>query len=390
MKAQIVLGLGFGDEGKGNTVDFLASKEPSESVVIRFSGGQQAGHTVVKNGVKHVFSNFGSGTLRNVPTYFTEHCTIYPNTIWKEAQVILQNFKLFPVIGVHPFAKVTTPYDVAYNRLLENRRENKHGSCGLGIGTTMKRHFETGYKLHVVDLLNPSIMLEKLAAIRKYYEELVKETGLTEYQALLEPEEKTFFTSVLDVTNDLLSVASYDVLLTKNNLIFEGSQGILLDMDHGIFPHVTYAYTTSRNAMEICNKLEVPMEDREIYYITRCYQTRHGNGWMSNERNLNLINNEEETNTENVWQGKFRMGEVDYNLLSYAVGVDHLYSPYCTRNLVVTCLDQRPDFTFKPGNIVIGCFNHGSSPSKFRKVYFSYSPESKDFIQQISTPLLTV
>ncbi len=76
-KAQIVIGLGFGDEGKGITTDFLARQNP-QSVVIRFSGGQQAAHTVMIEDRKHVHSSFASGALRGLPSYFTEHCTIHP------------------------------------------------------------------------------------------------------------------------------------------------------------------------------------------------------------------------------------------------------------------------------------------------------------------------
>jgi len=77
-KACIVVGLGYGDEGKGLTTDFLCgqSKFP---LVIRFNGGHQAGHTVVtKDGVRHVFSSFGAGTLRNAPTYWSRYCTFSP------------------------------------------------------------------------------------------------------------------------------------------------------------------------------------------------------------------------------------------------------------------------------------------------------------------------
>jgi adenylosuccinate synthase len=77
-KAKVVIGLGFGDEGKGICTDFLCSQNP-EAIVIRFSGGQQAAHTVLLNGKKHVHSSFASGALRGLPSYFSEHCTIHPS-----------------------------------------------------------------------------------------------------------------------------------------------------------------------------------------------------------------------------------------------------------------------------------------------------------------------
>ena len=69
MKAQIVVGLGFGDEGKGITTDYLCSQN-ANSLVVRFSGGQQCGHNVCLGELSHVHSNFGSGTLRGVPSFF--------------------------------------------------------------------------------------------------------------------------------------------------------------------------------------------------------------------------------------------------------------------------------------------------------------------------------
>ena len=137
MKARIVLGCGYGDEGKGITTDFLCS-HASDPIVIRFSGGQQAGHTVIRDGVKHIHSNFGSGTLQNVPTYFTEHTTFYPATILRERARLKAIGIDNPFIAFHPLAKLTTPYDVFANRSCDETMS--HGTCGLGVGKTMKRN----------------------------------------------------------------------------------------------------------------------------------------------------------------------------------------------------------------------------------------------------------
>src|SRR6478736_5688291 len=136
MTAKIVIGLGWGDEGKGITTDYLCSQAVNP-IVIRFSGGQQAGHTVMYDGKKHTFSNYGAGSLRGVPSYFTEHTSIYLNTMENE-RIILEKMGVTPKLTVHPLAKMTTPYDVAYNRLWEKRLG--HGSVGLGIAATHKRH----------------------------------------------------------------------------------------------------------------------------------------------------------------------------------------------------------------------------------------------------------
>lgn len=352
-KAQIVIGLGFGDEGKGITTDFLAQQNP-ESVVIRFSGGQQAAHTVMIDGKKHIHSSFASGALRGLPSYFTEHCTIYPVFLLNEKKELMEkngNIKLH----IHPLAKVTTPFDIWQNRT--NVKNLEHGTCGKGIGATMKRH-ESPYKLFAADLMAPRAMLiEKLKGIAYYY-------GFME-EAQLEEALQDFLSAVDQIG---WKIDDYTYLNSFENLIFEGSQGILLDMDHGVFPNVTYANTTSKNAYEICRLLKI--ENIEMFYVTRNYSTRHGSGWMSSEKELILKNNEEETCVFNDYQKELRFGELDYDLLNYALLLDEAYVMATKKNLIITCLDQT-DEQFKIENLKI----------KFDNVYGSYSPFSKDFKQ---------
>ena len=348
MKAKIVIGSQFGDEGKGRVVDFLCIGS-SNPCVVRFSGGQQVGHTVILNGIKHVHSNFGSGTLRGVPSYYTEHCCAYLNSMRVELEV-LRGKGIEPEIVFHPFVKMTTPYDQAFNRMSE--KENLHGSCGLGIGSTMKRHLETGYKLYAMDFKNSSIVKVKLLRIKEFYFNQIVENdwSLAEFENSYLDNEEYFLKHIEEPP---FRVADYNYLNQYDNLIFEGSQGILLDMDHGIFPNVTYARTTSRNALEICKRLGVIPS---IWYVTRCYQTRHGNGWMSETGEIKLINTVEEINVTNQWQGEFRIQEIDYDLLNYSLLIDQQYildsaGVEIEKNLVVTCCDQRPGFQFDYGKL---------------------------------------
>ena len=207
----------------------------------------------------------------------------------------------------------------------------------------MKRSLETPYKLYAIDFKYPHVVRAKLKNIERYYLDLVNNQhyDVRSFINMFEEELEHF---QRQIERNLFEIAPYDFLTFYDELIFEGSQGILLDMDHGFFPNVTYANTTSKNAIEICNKLNI---DPEIWYVTRCYQTRHGNGWMSNTGAIELINTEEEINKFNDWQGIFRIQEIDYDLINYAIEID---ANYCTtaisKNLMVTCLDQRPDFKF--------------------------------------------
>lgn len=350
-KAQIVIGLGFGDEGKGITTDFLASQN-SDAIVIRFSGGQQAAHTVMIDERKHVHSSFCSGALRGLPSYFSQHCTLYPPYLLNEKEELEQkngNTELH----IHPLAKVTTPFDVFQNR--NNRKNLEHGTCGKGVGATMKRH-ESVYKLFAIDLIAPkSMLIEKLKSIAQYY-------GFPETEELTLEIDRFLFA----IEKIQWNIADYNYLKNFNHLIFEGSQGVLLDMDHGVFPNVTFAHTTSKNAHEICDFLEI--EDREMYYITRNYATRHGNGWMSDEKELKLQNNEHETCVYNDYQKQLRFGNLDYNLLNYALILDGAYGNSSQKKLVITCLDQYSE-KFEVEKLTI----------QFDALYGSYSPFSKEF-----------
>lgn len=366
-KASVVLGLMFGDEGKGISVDYLCS-QPSigNKIVVRFSGGQQAGHSVHVDDISHICSNFGSGTLRNIPTYFSEHCTMYPVTMYNESLVLLGK-NIIPEVYFHPLTKVTTPFDVVYNRM----KKLEHGTCGLGVGATMHRNIKTGYKLYATDLLYSDVLNAKLTNIFNYYKEKFTFFDKVKFIEDCNRELDAFLHAVENLN---FEVMPYVFLKAFQNLIFEGSQGILLDMDHGIFPNVTYSNTTSKNALAICKLLHI--KNVNIYYVTRCYQTRHGAGWMSNEKEIELVNNNNEINKFNPWQKDFRVGEIDYNLLSYALEIDHIYSSTAKKNLIVTCMDQRPDFEF----------NYSTLGFKFKSIFESYSPASKDFVNITSKP----
>lgn len=359
MKAKVVVGLGWGDEGKGITTDYLTSKLP-DSIVVRYCGGHQAGHTVVKDDIRHVFTSYGSGTLRGAETYISEHCCFYPPFMKREHDVLLDKLWKSPKLTIHPLAKLTTPFDIAFNRILERR--NNHGSVGVGIGATMSRN-QGPHKLHAVDTTNLRILNQKMGKIQDYYTSQLIGSEHKEFREIADFELRFFLDSIEDLD---VYITSYEYLRNFQYIIFEGAQGILLDMDFGIYPNVTFANTTSRNAIEICNKLGITNID--IYYVTRCYLTRHGNGFIPNNKSIELIDNEHETNVFNEWQGEFKIHELDYELLQYAISCDNAYSYDSDKHLVMTCLDQRPSFT--PNFSKIG---------EFSSIIGSYSSDSKDF-----------
>lgn len=321
MKTSIVLGLQYGDEGKGSTTSFLSKKN---DLVVRFNGGHQAGHTVVTNGQRHIFSSFGSGTLNGAHTYISEYCTFYPKSFLNE-RAALNKLGIEPQHFIHPMAMVTTPFDIDHNRKTE--RINEHGSVGMGFGATIARNQDTPYKLYAIDLTHKRLLVHKLRNIANYYQVKSDEAG-----------DQIF--SFLNYVDQLkLIICRLDVIAQAySNIIFEGAQGIMLDMDFGFFPNVTRSNTTSKNAMQIIKENGLPAP--EVYYAMRSYLTRHGNGVMPNEDYT--LTFPDETNVSNKYQGKFRQGWHSAQQIRYALDCDYTFSGYYgdVKNLSISCMDQ--------------------------------------------------
>jgi len=370
MGIKAVVGLGMGDEGKGITVDYLSSQSP-DSLVVRYSGGQQAGHTVCLNGIRHVFSNFGSGTLRGCPTYWSEYCTVDPVGIMRELTV-LKSHGINPILFVDGKSPVTTPYDKIHN--MESKELCANGTCGVGVGSTFQRESDW-YSLTFNDLFHPVVFMQKLEQISKYYG-----------SSWNIDEEYKFIRAVEEIRNNLKIVLVHDVPTAYPNLIFEGSQGLLLDQHYGFFPNVTRSNTGTTNILEMGYQ-------PELYLVTRAYQTRHGKGFMTNRNIPNtIIHNPEETNVNHEYQGKFRRSILDLDLLLYGISKDDYIRYFIGRStLVVTCLDHLAsreghpsDYRFTHNGGIVTC----SSEAEFLEeiayilgvgnVLISSSPYSKD------------
>lgn len=380
MKTRIVIGLGFGDEGKGLTTAFL-SKEP-KSLVVRFSGGHQAGHTVVKDGFRHVFAQFGSGTLHGAATYYSKHCTFSPVAFMAELERLSKGgFK--PEVYVDRLCPVTTFYDVFFNRALE--KYNSHGSVGVGFAATVERN-ESPVKLFAQDLTHPGMLERKLIEIRNYYDQKIKllpPAIWRQYESFHENNHlNDFLASAADCQKHMGLVTEADILNSGSyeNIVFEGSQGVMLDMDHGVFPNVTRSNTTSKNAMRMIREYSLGKPD--VYYVTRAYVTRHGNGWMPNESYMKDLQVEEypqETNVRSEWQGSLRKSILDINTINYALQVDSSYFEGKSRFIVVTCIDQVKKFQVTLDGKLYDIEDVGDLVSMLditpEHVYFSSSPE---------------
>ena len=357
-EVKIVLGSLFGDEGKGSTVQWLCKKaidEKKHPLVIRFSGGPQAGHEASLNGITHSFSSFGSGTLLGVPTAYMSDVTdswidyqgmMIDPIAWKAEYEDLQSKGVTPPLYhlIYNYPRIITPFDVIENR--KSGSEALHGTCGKGIFRTFNRYktmYRTADEQKKIDLLwsDPKKYARDVA--RRCYGQPVDAKAKELIDMFADAYE--FFRAhsynrFIEGSFLNPNLDQYDVL------IFEGSQGLLLDMQSGFMPNCTPSNTGLRTLALTCQDL---LKDAEVYLTMRTYLTRHGNGYtpnidMSLTEHLLEGSLKNEANVFNEWQGEFKVGLFDCRLLNRAFDrhlLDQYDYHYGTKfNLVVTHCDD--------------------------------------------------
>lgn len=348
-KALLVIGLGFGDEGKGSIVDFLVRHEGAKTVV-RFNGGAQAAHNVVTaDGRHHTFSQFGSGTFAGADTFLSRFMLVNPISMRAEEKH-LQSVGItdaFDRLSVEEGALITNPFQVAINRLREMARDNtggRHGSCGMGIGETVADALAApGDALRAQDLRDPDTVRKKLLASQRRKQEqaraLVRAIPTeadgqmqTEWEVIFES--RTIDYAIEDYQQFIERVRIVDdthlgkLLKEPGPVIFEGAQGVLLDQAWGLFPHVTRSNTTFGNALELLGG----HSDLIRIGVFRSYFTRHGVGpFPTEDRAMEFPDH----NRWGPWQQGFRFGHFDLALANYALRVVHGIDV-----LALTCLDH--------------------------------------------------
>ncbi len=401
----IVIGAGFGDEGKGHMVDYFASLYP-RAINVRFNGGAQAGHTVCTDSLSQfIFGHLGAGTLAGLPTYLDKHFIVNPMLFRKEWDKLLTlGFILPPKVTIHPDCIITTPYDMMINQFIENHRgkkNNRHGSCGVGIYQTLQRNYELDgfFKFCFYDLnSNRTKMARIIKAISRYYYPVL----MVENDITLNEEQIEFYTSdtvLLNYLNDIdfllqhsQSGSHEDTGNHHDDVIWEGAQGLLLDQNNLKFwPHLTPSHTGLSYDMDQIIDDENEQHPVEIVYTTRCYLTRHGIGPLPYEQDISdYVNVNDSTNIENEWQGKLRFAPLNLPLLKEAIlnDLQYIKGKRHTISLAITCLDQ-----LTGGNVKfidgIGVLNVCSKSELFdilkrntgaSKLYLSYGPNRKSIL----------
>jgi adenylosuccinate synthase len=278
----VVIGTQWGDEGKGKIVDWLTEQV---SGVVRFQGGHNAGHTLVVNGKKTILRLIPSGILHpGVTCYIGNGVVLSPQALLAEIDELQAGqVDVESRLKISLACPLILPYHVALDQAREAAKgDAKIGTTGRGIGPAYEDKVARR-AIRLLDLTNPAALKLKLA-----------ET-MTLHNFVLEHHLKASPLSVDQVFNDLMAMAPrllkmsadvpqllYEVGQRGENLLFEGAQGSLLDIDHG-----TYPYVTSSNCVAGAAGAGAGVGPSKLHYvlgITKAYATRVGSGPFPTEQ----------------------------------------------------------------------------------------------------------
>ena len=271
MKADVIVGIQWGDEGKGKIVDMLAQKY---DMVCRSQGGHNAGHTIWVDGVKYVLQLIPSGILNpKAINIIGNGVVVSPLNILKEMS---QFGSLVGRLYISDKAHLNLPFHALIDQAKERLKGEKAiGTTGKGIGPTYSEKVSrNGFRAG--DLLNPSKLcddiLEYFEQNRAIFDVLdIKTPTKIELLNELEDYSSKLAPYITNTTN-----MGWKALENNKKVLLEGAQGTLLDIDHGTYPYVTSSSTVSGGA---CTGLGLnPKDIGEITGIVKAYCTRVGNG----------------------------------------------------------------------------------------------------------------
>lgn len=357
---KVVIGANYGDEGKGLVSHYLsreAARNGRKVLNVFYNGGQQRGHTA--DGKVHHCT--GAGDSVGADTFYHRMFLVDPIALWLEKAEIF----------IDPDCRMVLPCDVINNRAAELERGTveRHGSCGMGIFEACKRSKEAEYYIPAKTIWGDK---------KDLYDELIRVEKKYGYPRDILYNNDNFMRACEWVRFNCVPRCFDEIKNNYDTIIYEGGQGLLLDQTNkDDFPHLTPSSPGVRNIRSDIYDLAV---QPELYYVSRSYMTRHGNGPMENETTAEeLFGNQymvkafiqDETNTANAWQGHFRFGYLDNEKMLERIHKDasELLSPgkinlvYTwldySKNMDIICREGKDDRIYKPSwvNRVFGSSN---------------------------------
>ena len=339
MSTTVVLGAQWGDEGKGKVTDFFAS---TADYVVRFQGGNNAGHTIVVGQDKIALSLTPSGVLYPSCTpVIGSGCVVDLGFLKQELEMLNKKNINTDKLVISPNAHLVMPYHKLLDELIEESLgENKIGTTKKGIGPCYADKIQRK-GIRVQDLLDKNIFAEKV-------KNNIEETNLTltkiYNQAPLVADEiiKEFNDYIEMVSNHVADTSLLIANAIKDNktILFEGAQGTLLDIDHGTYPFVTSSNTSSGNAAT--GSGIGPKNLDKIVGVTKAYISRVGSGPFLTEQENEIGNYLIEKGAEfGVVTGRRRRcGWLDLISLKYSVRINSLTELFITKLDVLSGLEE--------------------------------------------------
>lgn len=340
MSSIIIVGAQWGDEGKGKIVDVLTE---GADVVARYQGGHNAGHTVVINNEKFILHLIPSGILHKGKTCIIGNgVVIEPNSLIAEIEGLKKRgIEVGENLLISKNAHVIMPYHMAIENAHESRRGSKKiGTTGRGIGPCyVDKMARNG--IRIVDLYNPKVFREKL------------ESNLDEINYILQNRYGSKGFEVDEIFNQYtgyaeslsIHIADTDIVIndlidSNKNILFEGAQGTLLDIDHGTYPFVTSSSAVAGGA---CTGLGVgPTRIDKVVGVVKAYTTRVGEGPFPTEIKDGLGDTIRERGGEyGATTGRpRRCGWLDFVGLRHAVRVNGITSIALTKLDILDSLER--------------------------------------------------
>ena len=339
MSTTVVLGAQWGDEGKGKVTDFFAS---TADYVVRFQGGNNAGHTIVVGENKIALSLTPSGVLYpNCTPVIGSGCVVDIGFLKQELEMLNEKNINTDKLAISANAHVVMPYHKLLDELIEESLgENKIGTTKKGIGPCYADKIQRK-GIRIQDLLDETNFEIK---VRKNIEDVnLTLTKIYDHSPLVVDDILDEFSTYKDIVTNHVADTSLliaNAIKNRKTILFEGAQGTLLDIDHGTYPFVTSSNTSSGNAA-IGSGVGPKNIDR-IVGVTKAYISRVGSGPFLTEQKNEIGDFLVEKGAEfGVVTGRRRRcGWLDLISLKYSVRVNSLTELFITKLDVLSGLEE--------------------------------------------------
>lgn len=305
MKARIVIGSNYGDEGKGTVVASYAKRSVGVLNVLT-NGGSQRGHSILTKDGSMTFQHFGSGTYYGAGNYYSRFFILNPMQFAKEYETLVVKPS---VLYRDKYCRWSTPYDSMAN-IIEEQQLGRTASCCMGIWNTIKR-YRSMRTMTIDEFVASDENVMYLLEVKAYYESkiTIPESWRNIWDS---PFMLDHFINDCRFLCESVKVCDLKDVFCRE-MIFENGQGLLLcDTGKDTFD-TTPSNTGIRYAAELISELD-GVDEVTAHYVTRPYLTRHGDGAFIGESRRGLISQyipEDRTNHYNDCQGEFRYGFLD-------------------------------------------------------------------------------